>query len=478
MKTIIRWSLCLLSLTLALSAMGLARGESFGLASACPNLVAGSANLIYTSSVKAEFQLNLTNNGSTPLTLSRIALNWIRYSGGAGNGMRTDLMKLSNIVFWNGASTEDQESPTDSDSANDPGRTGRNIILNAGQTAQFVARFTNNPANLASRWSLNNFNGSELHFGACSIIYASGGPATPTSLPGATRTPTRTPTSPPGTTRTPTRTPPPGSTSIPSARLAVGIMGIPDDQLSLPLTWGGDTLEYHESIGGSTLQTLFNSVKALGGKLILRSGSAFQTANGSIDMALVTQMLHDTFDGTTLLGDPAFIGFYVIDEACHPTKWGNLTGTTMATLYQTVKAYDTRVPLLHNFGFMDCAQTRLTESGGAPIADVAGFTITYGKTVYETRIDSFLAAQSAIAASVKATAPDMSILPMIAIFQSNYPLPSESWVETVGLAVLADPIYDGLMYYPWKTPWWAVLSLDDVSATYQDEIQRVFDAAD
>jgi len=256
--------------------------------------------------------------------------------------------------------------------------------------------------------------------------------------------------------------------------LIVGVMGIPDDQLGLAVAWGGNTIEYHKTLYGTELQSHFDTIKGLGGRLILRAIGNFQNTDGTLNIAAVLAALDGTFAGTTVIGDPAFAGFYIIDEVCHPTKWPNLTGAALVALYQDVKAYDARVPVMHNFDDMACVETRLTETGNAPIADIAGVTITYANTNNDSNITGFMADQAATAAAVKATSPSLKLLPTVAIFDSNeQSLPSQTWVETVGLIVLAEPNYDGLMYYPWTTPYWANTSLEDHSE-YWDEIQRVF----
>ena len=253
----------------------------------------------------------------------------------------------------------------------------------------------------------------------------------------------------------------------------MGIMGMPLDAFSTVSALNGRTVEYRGSTNPSQVQAAFDAAKSQGLNFLLRGPDrlAFTTADGHLDMAAVTNILHTTFDGTTLIGDPAFVGFYLIDEPCHPDKF-NITGAEMAELYATIKAYDPSLKLFVNFGKLSgCLDTLLAESGGAPITDFAAFTVTVPKMNYATYLD----AQVQTTLNAKATTPGLQVIPMLAVWEgANMPMPDEQWIRDTGSAVWNTGAFDGVLFYPWTTPSWATRSLDDVIDTYADDVAFVF----
>jgi len=75
------------------------------------------------------------------------------------------------------------------------------------------------------------------------------------------------------------------------------------------------------------VQAAFDAAKSQGVNFLLRGPDrmAFTTADGHFDLAAVTAILHNTFDGTTLVA----ILLLWASKPCHPGMF-NITVTEMA----------------------------------------------------------------------------------------------------------------------------------------------------
>ncbi len=273
---------------------------------------------------------------------------------------------------------------------------------------------------------------------------------------------------------TPTPSPTPPSDTSPVSPV-VGVMGVPTAAFPEIVPLRSNTVEYRGSTEAKDIQAAFDAARAQRLHFLVRGPSRrlFTTPDGRLDVAAVDRVLHTMFDGTSFLEDPAFLGVYLIDEPCHPNKY-NLTGSDLVQLYTTVKAYHPNLNLFINFGQLSgCFDTLLTEAKGAPIVDIAAFTVTVRKTDNPL----YLPAQVETARQAKAADAHPRIVPMLAIWEgANMPMPSEQWVRDTGQFLAAADTFDGVLVYPWATPSWATRSLDDVIDTYADDVQWVFSA--
>ena len=280
----------------------------------------------------------------------------------------------------------------------------------------------------------------------------------------------------PRVTATPPALPPPVSSA--GGRRFVGVMGATSADFPFIKSWGADTVEYHNAASSSDLQSVFNAAKASSLNIFFKGPSRerIQGSSYKLDLSRVTAETRRYFDGTTVPGDPALVGFWIVDEPCHDNKW-ELTGSDLRDLYNTVKAVNTGIPVLINFGTLECFQNIIaTAQPGWKLVDVATFTITIKKTG-QRRVD-YIADQAKIAQSAKDFDPAIIVLPNIAVLEFievGAAIPTADWVRSNGLRVLSYPSFNGLMFYSYRSlaPWMGQTIINvkddpDYSAAFKD----------
>ena len=169
-----------------------------------------------------------------------------------------------------------------------------------------------------------------------------------------------------------------------------------------------------------------------------------------------------------------------MDEPCHANKW-DLSGQDLKNLYSTIKQVNSGIPVLINFGTLECFQQIIaTAQPGWKLVDVAMFTVTVKKT--GSRRGNYITDQAAIARTIKAFDPAIIVLPNLAVLEfidHNAPIPDTEWVKSNGLATLGQSSFDGVMYYSFRplAPWMGqtIINVKDDPA-YQSAFKTVFAA--
>jgi len=277
----------------------------------------------------------------------------------------------------------------------------------------------------------------------------------PTST--ATQTPTSVPTSTmtPAPTATPTATPTP--TEYPRRRF-VGIMAVNDSADFGAVASLGMSVVSNQTYQADLSPSL-QAAKSQGLQLLGRAQSrrAFQSGT-KIDFIKLEQIISAVFSGNDIASDPDFFGYYIIDEPCHPGKWG-ITPSEMRQFYQTVKGVDPDIQVMVNFGQLGCVESF---ANGGEFVDIAGFTITMKKH----QQTGYVTDQAAAAQQLKAKYPSLRVVALIAVYEypaRGIPLPSADWVRQVGMEVLSYDVFDGIMFYPWSPSSYMGDTIEDIA---------------
>src|SRR3989344_7949878 len=275
-----------------------------------------------------------------------------------------------------------------------------------------------------------------------------------------------------------------GTAQIPPAVTGryVGIMGAMPEDFAVIKSWGANTVEYHGVKSAANLASVFASAKTEGLKLFIKGPGKeeIQGQGFGLDLDQVASVTRNYFTGNTVAGDPDFIGFWIVDEPCHANKW-DLSGQDLKNLYSTIKQVNSGIPVLINFGTLECFQQIIaTAQPGWKLVDVAMFTVTVKKT--GSRRGNYITDQAAIARTIKAFDPAIIVLPNLAVLEfidHNAPIPDTEWVKSNGLATLGQSSFDGVMYYSFRSlsPWMGqtIINVKDDPA-YQSAFKTVFAA--
>ena len=160
------------------------------------------------------------------------------------------------------------------------------------------------------------------------------------------------------------------------------------------------------------------------------------------------------FAGNGIAEDPNLWGYYFIDEPCHQ-KWDIKPGD-LDQFYQVVKSV-APVPVVHNISYLQCA----LQLDAAHAADVMLFTVT-PKRLQEP---NYLENQASYARQLKQQNPALRIVPMLTTYEypGHWAMPSADWVRNIGLQVVNNDAFDGVMYWPWAPSSYMAMSIRDVA---------------
>jgi len=160
-----------------------------------------------------------------------------------------------------------------------------------------------------------------------------------------------------------------------------------------------------------------------------------------------------------------------VDEPCHEGKFSG-TGRDLARLHQVFHAFRPALRLVVNFGRLECLERMRRESGGAPVADVALFTVTAKKMRQEP---GYVEGQAALARRARAERAGLEVVPMVAVWAGDgVPLPDPGWVWGAVEALRGVGAFSGLLFYPWTRPRWAEQAIKDVLPAYEEVFRRAF----
>lgn len=247
--------------------------------------------------------------------------------------------------------------------------------------------------------------------------------------------------------------------SIPIPLLS-GIMVVPESELIVIKGFGGQAISAMGYHSGVELQILLDVVKVQNMGLVGRaqSRSAFSVGN-KLDFAALEHIVSEIFTGNSIAGDSAFLGYYILDEPCHSSKW-NISLAEMCQFYTVVKGVNSDIQIMTNFGYLGCAEKFVT---GESFADIAAFTITAKKLRQDP---GYIANQAAVATTLKQSYPDMKIVALVAVYEypaQNEPIPSADWVRDTGLEVISYSVFDGIMFYPWSPSSYMGETIEDIA---------------
>jgi len=293
----------------------------------------------------------------------------------------------------------------------------------------------------------------------------------PTPTPTATPTPTRTatPTATPTSTRTATPTVTP--TLPPASSRFFGIHMVPESDFNQVANLGVRSVGIpHTDAAG--LQSALSAAKMRGWNLMGRAEgrTAFQSGL-KVDFARLRNITAAVFSGNDIAEDPNFWGYYFIDEPCHQ-KW-DISAADLRQFYETVKDVDPAIGVVHNISYLQCAQGL----SAAMSADAMLFTIT-PKRLQDN--PGFIELQVGIARQLKRENPRLQVVPMITTYEypNHWAMPSASWVRQVGMDVVNNDAFDGVMYWPWRPSPYMAKSIRDVAGDpdYISAFNDVFNA--
>ncbi|MCP2598108.1 hypothetical protein NLC36_02005 [Candidatus Aminicenantes bacterium AC-335-L06] len=245
----------------------------------------------------------------------------------------------------------------------------------------------------------------------------------------------------------------------------IGFAAVPQSEFIKVKNLNALTVQLPGPLSSSELQLALETAKSIGLTLIGRAEgrSKFQTEENKIDFDKLKNIINKVFSGTGIASDPDFLGYYIIDEPCHKNKW-DITLDEFRQFYEIVKAVDSNIKIMVNFGYLECMENFIMEDPfGGRITDIAAFTITPKKL---RKFPNYIANENAIAEKLKDFDPDLQIIPLIAVYE--YPamgesLPTEDWVREIGLKTLECNNFDGIMYYPWIPSYYMGDTIEDVA---------------
>lgn len=295
----------------------------------------------------------------------------------------------------------------------------------------------------------------------------------------------------PNSTANPLPTPLPTSTTPrpSSTGQFIGIMGVFPDDLPTIKSWGGNTVEYHgPTTSSSDVQSFLSFAKANYLNVFIVGPGKERIHNGrlGVDLAKVKSETQRYLGTDGAIGaDPAFLGFWILDEPCHANKW-ELTATDLKNVYSTIKQVNSGIPVLINFGSLECFQDIIaTAQPGWKLTDVAMFTVTSKKTQDSPRRGrgDYLASQAAISKDIKVFDPTIKVVPNIAVLEfldQNLAIPTPDWITLVSNSVISHPEFDGLMFNSYRkvAPWMGQTIIDVQSdPDYYSAISSAFSSA-
>jgi len=154
-------------------------------------------------------------------------------------------------------------------------------------------------------------------------------------------------------------------------------------------------------------------------------------------------------DLDVVAGDPYFLGYWLIDEPCNSKKRSQVQAEDFDDLYKAVKAVNPQVPIVINFGTLECLQGFTSSSKpGLKFTDIGMFTVTEKKLMQRP---SYIAEQAALTKGIKTYDPSIKILPQVeavGLIQKGAPIPSASWIESAGLSTAKHlDVFDGMLFY-------------------------------
>ena len=144
-------------------------------------------------------------------------------------------------------------------------------------------------------------------------------------------------------------------------------------------------------------------------------------------------------------------------------------GRDLARLHQVFHAFRTALRLVVNFGRLECLERMRREGGGAPVADVALFTVTAKKMRQEP---GYVEGQAALARRARTEQAGLEVVPMVAVWAGDgVPLPNPGWVGGAVEALRGAGAFSGLLFYPWTRPCWAEQAIKDVFPEFFRELR-------
>jgi hypothetical protein len=275
----------------------------------------------------------------------------------------------------------------------------------------------------------------------------------------------------------------PPDTTPREARQFVGMMGALPQDLARLKEWGVSTVEYHGVRSTETLDQMLNDAKANDMYLFVRATNRdeIQSQPGRLDLSKVETVTRNLFGNTSVGSDPNFLGYWILDEACHANKW-DVTAADLAGLYSRVKAVNPDIQVIINFGNLDClAEIIAGAEPGLRLSDVAMFTITEKKMT--VRRGEYIQDECQNAQAARAYDRLLKVVPQIAVYEStrhDSPIGAANWVRDTGLEVVQSSCFDGLLYYPFNPlSDWIGRAIVDVAddPEYIEAFKEVFAAA-
>lgn len=230
----------------------------------------------------------------------------------------------------------------------------------------------------------------------------------------------------------------------------VGIMGVFASELSKTKSLEPSVVSVTAHLSSSELQSALETTKSLNIGLIGRfeSYKKWQKDGYKPDLVKLKSLVSAVFSGNKIASDPDFLGYYLIDEPCHESKW-EITPEEFSQIYEAVKAVNHNIKVLVNFGHLGCLANKVPKNK-EKITDIATFVITPKKLRSSS---DYIKNEDSIAQKMKEIYPNLQIVPLIAVYEfprRNEPLPSAAWIRQIGMEVLSYDNFDGVIYFPWS----------------------------
>ena len=241
--------------------------------------------------------------------------------------------------------------------------------------------------------------------------------------------------------------------SIGNGKPIAGIMGAHADDFSFIKSWGANTVHYYKYPGDTHQIASVLALAKQTGLNVFVSVAKVEQFNNAFDLAGIKANPTRFFpDNQIVAGDRAFLGYWIVDEPCNPKKKSPVQAADFVDLYSTVKTVNPKIPIIINFGTLECLQGFVNASQpGWKLTDIAMFTITEKKLMSQP---SYISDQAKIATSIKAFDPNIKILPQLAVLefkQVGAPMTPASWAQSAGLETAKYlGSFDGVLYYSFR----------------------------
>ena len=97
---------------------------------------------------------------------------------------------------------------------------------------------------------------------------------------------------------------------------------------------------------------------------------------GLLPSSELKNIIRNAFSDKSMASAPDFLGYYIIDEPRHKNKW-KIILDKFRQFYDTVKAIDSNIAIIVNFGYLECMEDFIMEDPfSEKITDIAVITIS------------------------------------------------------------------------------------------------------